>query len=508
MSGQFLQGNSDRTLIGVVCLLLTALLVAVIWWNDVLPMQDYPQHLYMVAVIDGYHDPANDWAERLEVRNLLAPYRLLYLVHHGLGQYFGVVAAGKVIVSGYILLVGLLALLLIGGREPGGAPWCVLLLFPLSFHPIYYYGFLNFTLSIPVLLIALLHLESMTSGRNHRLRFLAHLLLLFCLLLLHPYTLLVYIALAAASVVLLVRTRQQLILIASCVFVALCLYLVWQGIEKQSAIKSLSIAAMNFRWWSLDWNLDFLALPFVGMRLDADRESWLAITWITLMLVVLIGAWRGRGFAPFRYYFLVLGCLALAGYFLLPFSVFTPIRYTYFSVRLFPIALFLMVAFLATLHLGRASGRILGGLSVLLTLNSIYLHHSVASEAEASLPLFAGMGPAGDVLPLIGKTPSAELDPFFYSRFYQHFPFYYHVLKGGGVNPDLFNNTLVPVAFVAGKRPGLPPGNEFYRWPEYADQDDYIITRNVSAHLSRQLQEETRRLDVVGPWAVYQLSDK
>ena len=505
MPETFSQGDSERILIRVLCLLLTALLVGVIWWNEVLPMQDYPQHLYMASVIDGYDDPANNWIDRLEVRNLLSPYRVLYLLHHGLAQPFGITVAGKLIVSAYVTLVGLLALLLVGRGESGLAPWCALLLFPLSFHPMYYYGFLNFTLSIPVLLIALLQLHSLLSHRFCWPGYVGQLLLMSCLLFLHPYTLLVYIALAAAGAFYLVRSRQSLIVVSSCVGLALFLYLGWQGLEKQSAIKSLSLAAVNFRWWSLDWNLDFLALPFVGMRLDREPVSWVTVAWLVLLFTVLVGLWRGRHVQQLRYYFLLLASLAVAGYFLLPFSVFTPIRYTYFSVRLFPIALFLMVAFLATLHLGRAYGRIVGALCVLLTLQSGYLHHRVAAEASASLPMFDGMGPAGDVLPLIGKTPSAELDPFFYSRFYQHFPFYYHVLKGGGVNPDLFNNTLVPVAFLQGKRPGRPPGNEFYRWPEYADQYDYIITRNVSEPLSEELGEEAQPLNIVGPWAVYKV---
>ena len=132
--------------------LLVLILICTIWWNRFLPMEDYPQHLFMVEIANTYDDPSLDWAENFELRGQFGPYRATYLVQRALGAVTDVITGGKILATLYVLLVGLLAYRI--GHEGGdGIPrWGALLFFPLCMHPMYFYGFFNFTFSIPVLL--------------------------------------------------------------------------------------------------------------------------------------------------------------------------------------------------------------------------------------------------------------------------------------------------------------------------------------------------------------------
>ena len=171
-----------------------------------------------------------------------------------------------------------------------------------------------------------------------------------------------------------------------------------------------------------------------------------------------------------------------------------------------PLALFVLLPFVAAIPLGRAVGGLLAIICIALSLQSAQLHHKIASELESYTPVFDNVPGNARLLPLLGITSSEYLDSFFYARFYSHFPFYYHVLKGGGINPDMFRARLMPVAYKPGVLPSRPPQNDLGRWAEHADQYDYILLRNVPPQVIKQLQQ--RRAELVGfagEWGVVKL---
>jgi hypothetical protein len=184
-------------------------LFGVIWWNRFLPMQDYPQHLFMSVVASSYDDSSMGWSANFELRNSIGPYRGVFLAQNAIGNLVGPEAAGKVVATVYMLLMGLLAHCVYRRNSETGAGWGALLLFPLCLHPMYFYGFLNFTLALPLLLLAVLEMENLVKAQFRWQSACVYLLLVFSLFMLHPYVLLVQIVLACASVFMLARGREQ-----------------------------------------------------------------------------------------------------------------------------------------------------------------------------------------------------------------------------------------------------------------------------------------------------------
>lgn len=499
--------EDDVKTIHVSGLLLVLILICAIWWNRFLPMQDYPQHLFMAAVANTYDDPSLDWAENFELRGQFGPYRATFLALKALGAVTDIETSGKILATLYVLLVGLLFYRV--GHEGGdGIPmWGALLFFPLCMHPMYFYGFFNFTFSIPVLLLTLLDMKTLISSPASWKSAGRHVILQLCLFLLHPYSLLVYIVLAFASIALLARDRPQCLRGLSSASLALLLFFGWSWYAGMLTAPgdSLSVTGLNPKWWPLEWNFSFLAMSFTGMRFTRDPHWLIAALWATLLLLVLLGFWRHRRESKFNFWFPVLFCMAVAGYFVLPFSIQTDGRYTFFNVRMAPIAFFLLVPIVAALPIGRLAGRIVVVLCLLLTCQSAYLHDRVSSEIEGFVPIFDKMEKNAAVLTLFRGSRSEYLDSFFYANFHSCFPFYYHMLKGGGVNPDMFNRRLMPVGYREGKRPGRPTIREPEKWVEYRAAYDYVLAINMPGIIHRQLEYYGDLVESTGPWSLYKL---
>ncbi len=487
--------------------LLVLILICTIWWNRFLPMQDYPQHLFMAVVANTYDDPTLGWAENFELHGQFGPYRATYLALRALGAVTDIETSGKILATIYVLLVGLLASKVCNDIGDGIPRWGALLFFPLCMHAMYFYGFFNFTFSIPVLLITLLDLKTLISSQATWKSTGRHVFLQLCLFLLHPYTLLVYIVMAFATTALLARERPQLLRGLSSAFLALIVFFgwTWDASMLTAPGGSLSVKSLDLHWWPLNWNLSFLAMSFTGLRFTRDPHWLIAALWATLLLLVLREIWRHRRGYKFDYWLPALFCMAVAGYFVLPFSIRTDGRYTFFNVRLAPIFLLLLAPIAATLPIGRIAGRVLVVLCLSLTCYSAYLHDRVSCEIEGYVPIFDKMEKKAAVLALFRGARSEHLDPFFYNNFHQCFPFYYHMLKGGGVNPDMFDRRLMPVGYREGRRPGRPSVREPQKWVEYRAAYDYVIAINMPMSIHEQLEDYGDLVDSAGPWSLYKL---
>lgn len=482
-----------------------AILIVVVWWNRFLPMQDYPQHLFMATVAGSWDDPAMNWQENFELRNAFGPYRGVYLAQRALGSVMGMEAAGKMLVSFYLLLMGVVAWRLFRANASSGAGCSALLIIPLSLHPMYFYGFLNFTFALPFLLLLLLELEQVIRHEFQGRHLLAYLLLL-CLFLLHPYALLCALVLSTVSLLTLARGRVQFVRGLAVIGIGLMLLLGWVA-GSGSGLASgdgLSLAALNMKWWQWEWTLQFLAMSFTGMRITQDPDWYVAVAWGGALLFILAGLIANWSRVRFQPRFLLMALLALAGLFILPFSLQADARYTFFHVRLVPVASLLLVAFLATIPLGRIAGLGVAVLSLALTLSAATLHHRLAREVESYLPLLQRIEPGATVLPLVQVSPSLWLDGFFYVNFHYHFPFYYHVLKGGN-SPDMFNTRMMPVGYRPGRRTPRHRHNQPGKWSEYREHYDYVITRRVSVNVHRELKQAAVTMSKQGPWSLYQL---
>jgi len=503
-------GNVPDGVILRACMLVSVVVIlVVIWKNTFLPMQDLPQHLYMAWVANNYDNAALGLADTYLLRDQFGPYRATYLLQRLFSVVVEPMAAVRVIVSLYVLLVAALVLKLqhLGGSDTVG--WAGLLLVPAALHPMYFYGFLNFTLSIPILLFALLDIRQQLLARASRGLW-RQCLWVAVLFLIHPYTLLVHIVLVLASIALLARSRDSLLRGLVVFIFCVALFFGWMSYASAGSaaagLQSLPDARMV--WWPLQYNLNFIAMMFTGMRFSGGGD-WLVLSlWLALIPVLLLGFWRARASYAAGLWLPLLATLALVGFFALPFSVQTDARFTFFSVRMAPVFLFLSVAALTTLPVHPLAGRLIAVLALCLTLSVAFLHDRVSREVADIAPLIDKMRAGETVLPLISNSRSAFLDPVFFAQFHYHGVFYYHLLSPGGANPDLFHNRLMPVAFENGKRPPRPSQRQLYRWPEHRQHYRYVISRGLDPRIDAQLITATAPLAESGGWRLYDLGEQ
>jgi hypothetical protein len=495
---------SDKLFLQCCCLLAFVLALAVVWKNTFLPMQDLPQHLFMAWVANNYEVEALKLAEIYELRGQLGPYRITYLLQRLFSTLLDPLTAAKLVVTLYLLTVALLVLKIQSEAEGAAPAWASVLLIPASFHPMYFYGFMNFTLAAPVLVLLLLDLKALFGGENTRTPVFRHCALVALLFLIHPYTLLVYLVLATATTMLLARNRQALYRGVTSIGVGGLIFLLWMLVS--AGTKSLAtLDEARLVWWPLQLNVRFLEVMFSGLRMPGTDNWQIPLLWLLTGLLLIIGSW-GRKLEAGRGLWLgLLAMIALVGFFFLPFSVQTEERFTFFSVRLAPIFLLLLIAAFSLLRLHVLAGRAVAVAGVLMTVLIAHTHDRVAKEVEHIAPLVSKMQAGGKVLPLISNSRSEFLDPGFYAQFHYHDIFYYHLLKGGGANPDLFGNRLMPVVYQSGQRPSRPNQRELYRWPEHALGYDYIVSRGIDPRIELQLEQNLPKVEQFGSWRLYRV---
>lgn len=501
-----LSSPADITIFRFCLLLGVVLLLVVIWKNPFLPMQDLPQHLYMAWVANNYNEAVFGLDQVYMLRDQFGPYRATYLMQRLFSEVVSATTSVRIIATLYVVLIAILVLRLqrLGGQD--SMAWASLLLLPAALHPMYFYGFLNFTLSIPVLVFALLSMRVLLlSGSGGTLwRQGIWIVLLF---LIHPYTLLVYTVLVTASIALLARSRSSLLCGLAVTIICLTLFFGWMNYASppSSAAGLGSLLDAKLVWWPMQYNLKFLAMMFTGMRFNSGGDWAALFIWLTLVPLLALGYWRcGRNYVA-GLWLPLLTVLALAGFLVLPFSVQTDARFTFFSVRMAPIFLFLLVAVLSSLPLHSMAGRLVAITALCLTVSGAILHDRVAKEVAEISPVVGKMRAGQAVLPLISNSRSKFLDPVFFAQFHYHGVFYYHLLSPGGVNPDLFHNRLMPIAFKPGERPARPPQRQLYRWPEYHEHYRYVLSRGLDPRIDAQLANSTQILVKSGAWRLYDL---
>jgi len=507
-TGSSLGNVPDAVILRVSLLVSVVVILVVIWKNTFLPMQDLPQHLYMAWVANNYDTAALGLADTYLLRDQFGPYRATYLLQRLLSVVVEPTTAVRVIASLYVLLVAALVLKLQHLVVSDSVGWAGLLLVPAALHPMYFYGFLNFTLSIPILVFALLDLRKLLLAGSTR-ELWRQGLWVAVLFLIHPYTLLVHIVLVLSSIALLARSRDSLLRGIAVFAFCLALFFSWMiyASTGSAAAGLQSLPDARMVWWPLGYNLNFMAMMFAGMRFS-DGGDWLVLSlWLALIPVVVVGFWRARASYTAGLWLPLLATLALLGFFALPFSVQTDARFTFFSVRMAPVFLFLSVAALTALPMHPLAGRLTAALALCLTLSVAVLHDRVSREVAEITPVIDKMRAGETILPLISNSRSAFLDPVFFAQFHYHGVFYYHLLSPGGANPDLFHNRLMPVAFKPGKRPPRPSQRQLYRWPEHHQYYRYVISRGLDSRIDAQLTTATQSPAESGGWRVYDLGE-
>jgi len=128
-------------------LLLTLWLL---WGFDPLPIADLPEHAAQIALLFSLSDPTYPFAGQYEI-NPFTPYLLAYLLAAFFALVLPISLAFKALlttIAGLLLWATLRFL-----RRVGADPWWALMALPLFFGLSFVWGFLNFLLAIPLVLL-------------------------------------------------------------------------------------------------------------------------------------------------------------------------------------------------------------------------------------------------------------------------------------------------------------------------------------------------------------------
>ena len=471
-----------------------------IWGVRFLPMQDYPQHLFISKILATYNEPAYDWHAYYTVDLRPTPYSLSYIFKNLIARVVGLETAGRIFLSLYIGFTALLVALLRKRHGTAGDPWPLLLLFPFLFNQIYYLGFENYLISIPILFLCIEHLDRFVDSKTSAKSITIHSLLLVFLFAAHPYTLLVYIVfcLATASIRLPDRGAFWRAIAPSTILCAI--FIAWY-LNFSAKLDPARYANYGLSWWTMKGTLLYYLLPFTGMRITEGVNWMVMTTWILLFAVILFEGIQGKEPFSLPVKEVRLFLLTLIGYVGLPFGAG---HYSYFNLRLAPISYILLCIILSRIPLKRSQGIILTVLSAFLLVSSFCLGRSVSSETEEILPALKKMEPNALILPLLFDYSSTELDPLFFYQFHSHDHDYYHVLVGGGANPFNIRNPFFPVQFQKYVSLPFPAIPEKFTWESHGVNYRYILTRGSSEDFTGRLQKESRLVLRSGKWALFE----
>ena len=464
-----------------------------IWGLEFPPLQDYPQHLFLAHVNATYGNPAYNWQQYYLAELKPGPYVLFYLLVAALDHITSITTAGKLYLSLYIGLLAGLAVVLRKQSRSDNPPWGSLLLFPLAFHQMYFMGFTNFLLSVPLLAFAVLDHQRLIS-KPSAMAFIRQTAMIILLLLCHPFTILVYICLAGANALLPepgVAKRKYAFIPPVATGL---LFLIWYV----TALPG-SHGKMPLLWWPWQETLRYYLLMFTGMRWS-DGINWPTLAaWLVALAIILFGANQAiKAKAGFPKRAALSFLLATIGFFVLPFWAG---QYSYFNLRMAPISYLFAAILAAFCTLPRLAGVGLAAIAAVLIGLSALMQNGVAQETAKIKPILVSMPPNSTVLPINFNTESAILDRHFFPEAHSHDYFYYHLLVGGGASPSLFPSPMLPVRFKSGL--DLPLATHGFSWQEQGSKYDFILTRGAPAEFTPFITRYAPLVNQSGAWLLF-----
>jgi hypothetical protein len=188
-----------------------------------LPLVDFPQHVALHAIWNNIHDPAFNLGGRFRV-TLSTPYALPHLAAHAAAQALGPEGGLRLVLVLALVAFPWAALALL--RAFGRPDEIALAAFPAALSFVYWYGFVSYVVSLPLILLgAAWARRCATSGRPRDVVLLAALGLLTVAT--HAFALLVLLLLAAAAALATTRALARLLLTASALVPAVAWAAVW-----------------------------------------------------------------------------------------------------------------------------------------------------------------------------------------------------------------------------------------------------------------------------------------
>jgi hypothetical protein len=490
---------------GAVLLLLGVSLV-VVWGVRYLPMQDYPQNLFQAKltgeVLSG-HGVGVVEGEVYGV-HVKATYSVFFLVVWVCEWVMPLWAAGKCAVSLYFVLTAAAAwrLMRFTGRE-GRPGWGALLLFPATFNPIYYLGFLHFLYAMPLLVMALLHLlETAESGWSAR-RVMVQGLWLGLLLCVHPFAVVMYGLAAGTWALLSVREGKRWRRLGVGLAMAAGVGGVWAVVGWLG--KPGAVSGQGIYFQPMAKCAEFAVDLFVGLG-GVGHPDWVsAALWCGCVgMVVWAGLQRGVVDRRLMRDAVAAAMVMFAGVCFLPFGT---TNASYLNVRM-ALGVYLLLAMAAGVV--RLSGwRVVAILcaTVLLDANAFAAQRRISGEVAEIEPMVAAMEGGARVLPLLFDRDAAGTDGYFFSL-HLNDHFYYQVEKGG-VSPYLLEaprEGRAPVFFRTGMQPAAPRAYfpTDFRWETYGAGYRYFLVRGGNESVYRYMERGATLRISSGKWRLYE----
>jgi hypothetical protein len=110
------------------------------------PSEDGPVHVYYADVLRDLFTGSHSYGHYFEVRHWLPPYALVYYLFIGLGRFVSPLAADRLVVCLYVILIACGFRYLLRVLNPRSAGMAVLV-YPFIFNKFVYLGFYNFVLA-------------------------------------------------------------------------------------------------------------------------------------------------------------------------------------------------------------------------------------------------------------------------------------------------------------------------------------------------------------------------
>ena len=468
-------------------------------------MQDYPQHLLQAQILRVHNDPAFDYNEYFEFQ-LRAVYATFYLTTFFFSAIVPIEIAGKLSLSLYVILVA--AVVVRFGRrfENEDAPWGALLFFPMAFNQLYFLGMVNYLLSLPLLILALLDYDDLMSGTLNAWRIFRNFLWQVALFITHPFSFLVYVLLAIVASFMARRDAHQfwakVLISMGPVFLLLIAF--WVESAMTSAPKAP--AADIIAWTSPIVTAAFFFLMFNGMAGSGEANPTTLALWGAIIVIVIKAMFGHRREQCSLQSYILFPAIVAVGLFILPFRIGA---YTYINLRLTAIAYFLIALLVARVQFKGWLRYTLIMLVGLCMIDSSAKQVAISEEVSEIVPIVRRIPANSRILPLVFDHTSPELQKGFFDPHINDHN-YYHILVGGGFNPYLPLASVNPVKYKKGaERPA--PGEyraDGFLWEEHAADYQYFLIRGAPKEFVCLMKRTCDQIAISGEWMLFERKSK
>jgi hypothetical protein len=466
-----------------------AMALAALWIPKYLPMTDLPQHAAQVSIWQHLSDARFGFARQFEL-HWSSPYLVGYVLTRGLAGLFGVGVALKIVITAAVLAFPLALDRLLAAA--GGDRRLAIVGFPLAFGFVFYWGFLNFLVALPLGVLFLAHAYRYADRPSVGG---AVILAVSAVGLYVCHVLVMALTVACAGLVIVGRAGsfraaalRALPLLAPVPFA-----IVWMA-RMQSGEELVHIPMV----WRIGWKR-FVELPgtILGHR---DDVAAAIVALLFLVALALAGLRPRKGFASWA-----PGALGLAAFLIAPYRAFGTFHiYPRFAVFVVP----LMLAGAtppSSPQPGRRGRILLTALAVAWLGVLTFRFHTFDADARQFDILKERMAPNRRVLALMFDPTSNGLPgaPFL------HFPAWYQAEKGGVLGFSFATFFPELARYQPGAAPQMSPGLEWFPqlfdWSIDGDYDYFVIRSaedvgpRLFARATVPVVLETR----VGAWWLY-----